>query len=359
MINKDRLITTFCDIVQVDSPSGEEEAMAQDLNTRLTNLGFITSRDDHGNLFASEEGSNPLMLSAHLDTVNPGRGIKPQVVGNFIQSDGTTILGGDCKAGIAAVLEALEVIKEEGTSRIPVQLIFTRGEEIGLVGARNLDFSMVQAKQAVVFDGNGPVNMVTTASPTYIRFDVQITGRSAHAGVEPEKGLSAIKIAAGIIANLPQGRLDGETTINIGSISGGSVRNTVPEEATFSGEFRSRSTETLDLLRLQITAALDSAREQYIEAKIVEDLNVDFHTYTLPNDHEMVQRASNVLANIDLTPNLGPTGGGTDANVFNRRGIPSVVVGMSTNLMHTNREYVDIPDLINTARFCQALLVSR
>ena len=115
----------------------------------------------------------------------------------------------------------------------------------------------------------------------------------------------------------------------------------------------------MDLLRLQITAALDRAREQYIEAKIVEDLNVDFHTYTLPNDHEMVQRASTVLENIDLTPNLGPTGGGTDANVFNRRGIPSVVVGMSTNLMHTNREYVDIPDLINTARFCQALLISR
>ena len=153
--------------------------------------------------------------------------------------------------------------------------------------------------------------------------------------------------------------MDNETTINIGSISGGSVRNTVPEEAMFSGEFRSRSTETLDLLRLQITNALDVARKQYKDANIVEDLNVDFHTYTLPNDHEMVQRASQVLGNIDLTPHLGPTGGGTDANVFNRRGIPSVVVGMSTNLMHTNREYVDIPDLINTARFCQALLVSR
>ena len=359
MIDKDRLVTTLCDIVQVDSPSGEEEAMAQDLITRLTALGFVTSRDAHGNLFASEEGSNPLMLSAHLDTVDPGRGIKPQVVGDIIQSDGTTILGGDCKAGIAAVLEALQTIKEDDASRIPIQLIFTRGEEIGLVGARNLDFSMIQATQAVVFDGNGPVSMVTTASPTYVSFDVRITGRSAHAGVEPEKGLSAIKIAADIIGQLPQGRLDDETTINIGSIGGGSVRNTVPEEAFFSGEFRSRSTETLDLLRLQITNALDAARKEYTDAKIVEDLDINFHTYTLPNDHEMVQRASDVLGNIDLKPNLGPTGGGTDANVFNRNGIPAVVVGMSTNLMHTNREYVDIPDLYNTARFCQALLLSR
>ena len=359
MINKDRLITTFCDIVQIDSPSGEEEAMAQDLNRRLTALGFVISRDDHGNLFASEEGSNPLMLSAHMDTVDPGRGIKPQVVGDRVQSDGTTILGGDCKAGIAAVLEALESIKQDGASRIPVQLIFTRGEEIGLVGARNLDFSMVQATQAVVFDGNGPVSMVTTASPTYISFDVRITGRSAHAGVEPEKGLSAIKIAADIIGQLPQGRLDDETTINIGSISGGSVRNAVPEEAIFSGEFRSRNTETLDLLRLQITNALDAARKQYRDAKIVEDLDINFHTYTLPNDHEMILRATTVLGDIDLKPNLGPTGGGTDANVFNRRGIPAVVVGMSTNLMHTTREYVDIPDLFNTARFCQALLTTR
>ena len=359
MIDKDRLITTFCDIVQIDSPSGEEEAMAQDLHRRLTALGFTIERDAHGNLLASEEGSNPLMLSAHMDTVEPGRGIKPQVVGEVIQSDGATILGGDCKAGIAAILEALEAIKEDGTPRIPVQLIFTRGEEIGLVGARNLDYSMVEAKQAVVFDGNGPVSMVTTASPTYISFDVRITGRSAHAGVEPEKGLSAIRIAAEIIAQLPQGRLDDETTINVGSISGGSVRNAVPEEAFFSGEFRSRNTETLDLVRLQVRDALEAARQRYKEAKIVEDLDIDFHTYTLPHDHQMVQRATSVLGDVGLKPNLGPTGGGTDANVFNRKGIPAVVVGMSTNLMHTTREYVDIPDLVNTARFCQALLTTR
>ena len=179
--------------------------MAQDLDRRLTALGFVISRDAHGNLLASEEGSDPLMLSAHMDTVEPGRGIKPRIVGDEVHTDGTTILGGDCKAGVAAILEALESLKEDGTPRIPVQLVFTRGEEIGLVGAWNLDFSMVQAKQAVVFDGNGPVNTVITASPTYIGFDVRVTGRSAHAGVEPEKGLSAIRIAADIIGKPPPG----------------------------------------------------------------------------------------------------------------------------------------------------------
>ena len=359
MLDKDRLVTTFCDIVQIDSPSGEEEEVAQDLTRRLTALGFTIARDAHGNLLASEEGSDPLMLSAHMDTVEPGRGIKPRIVGDEVHTDGTTILGGDCKAGIAAILEALESIREDGARRIPVQLVFTRGEEIGLVGAWNLDFSLVQARQAVVFDGNGPVNTVITASPSYVGFDVHVTGRAAHAGVEPEKGLNAIRIAADIIGRLPQGRLDDETTINVGLISGGSVRNAVPEEAAFSGEFRSRNTETLELLRLQVEDALSKARDDYKEAKIVGDLKVQFHTYHLPSDHVMVQRATGVLGDLGLRPNLQPTGGGTDANVFNRHGIPAVVVGMSTNLMHTKSEYVDIPDLYDTAKFCQALLLKR
>lgn len=356
MIRRERVTATFCDLVRIDSPSGEEEAVAQELTGRLEALGLEVSRDDHGNLIASEEGDAPLLLSAHMDTVEPGRGVMPKVEGDLIRSDGTTILGGDCKAGVAAVLEALESVHEDGTPRIPVQLVFTRGEEIGLVGARNLDFSMLRSKEAVVFDGNGPVTKVTTSSPTYLRLDVHITGRAAHAGVEPEKGISAIKIAAEIIAGLPQGRLDPETTINIGTISGGSVRNTVPEEATFSGEMRSRNTETLDLLRLQVLETIDSVRRKYEEAVVREELGVEFQMYKLTPDDPMVTRACSVLATLGLEPELGPTGGGTDANVFNQHGIQCVVVGMSTNEMHTTREYVVVPDLVDTARFCHALL---
>src|SRR5207245_2320618 len=154
---------------------------------------------------ASESGADPLMLSAHMDTVEPGRGIKPIVEGDRVRTDGSTVLGGDCKAGIAAILEALESMQEAKVKRRPVQLVFTRGEETGLEGAKQVDFSMVRAKEAIVFDGNGPVSNVINASPTYIRFVVEVTGRAAHAGVEPEKGLSAIRIAADIIILLPQG----------------------------------------------------------------------------------------------------------------------------------------------------------
>ena len=188
MINEDRLVKTFCDLVQIDSPSDEEEEVAQDLSRRLEALGFEILRDAHGNLIAREDGENPLLLSAHMDTVEPGRGIKPTIEGDRIVSDGTTILGGDCKAGVAAILEGLESVVEEGLPRRTLQLAFTRGEEIGLVGARNMDFSMITADEAVVFDGNGPVNKLTGSSPTYVSFEVNITGPVGACGCRAGKG---------------------------------------------------------------------------------------------------------------------------------------------------------------------------
>ena len=356
MIDRDRLVQTFCDIVRIDSPSGEEDAIAADLRARLEELKFAVEEDANGNLVASEGGDEPLMLSAHMDTVEPGRGIKPSVAGDRIVSDGTTILGGDCKAGVAAILEALESVREQDLQHRPVQIVLTRGEEVGLLGARGLDMSMVRARNGVVFDGNGPVSRVTIASPTYMKFDVAITGRGAHAGVEPEKGLSAIRVAVDIISRLPQGRLDEETTFNVGTIQGGTVRNAVPEEASFSGEFRSRNMETFDLLTMQVREALDETRRDYREAVIRDEIEIEFHMYTLGPDDAMVRMASKVLEDVGLRAVLEPSGGGTDANVFNRMGIPSVVVGMSTNEMHTVREYVSVPDLMDTARFCEALL---
>jgi tripeptide aminopeptidase len=357
LIQTDRLVKTFCELVAIDSPSGLEEAVTLELEKRFLALGFHPSRDSHGNLIATEDGEKPLMLSAHMDTVDPGRGIIPIVDGDTIRSDGTTILGGDCKAGITAILEALESIKESGRKRHPVQLVFTKGEEIGLVGARNLDLSLIKADRAFVFDGNGPVSKITTASPTYISLEVHITGRSAHAGVEPEKGLSAIKIATEIISLLPQGRIDEETTINVGTISGGSVRNAVPEEARFSGEFRSRNTETLDLLKLQVLDAINLAKDKYQDAIISEELTVEFQMYTLGENDPMVEEACRILRILDLEPEMGPSGGGTDANIFNRAGIRCAVVGMATRDMHTVREHVFIPDLVDAARFCEELLL--
>ena len=358
MIDQERLVNSFCELVRIDSPSDEEEEVAKHLTERLTKLGFQVLRDAHGNVIASEDGDDPLLLSAHMDTVEPGRGIKPEVQGDRIVSDGTTILGGDCKAGVSAILEGLQSVKDEGLSRRTLQVVFTRGEEIGLIGATNLDYSMIRAKQSVVFDGNGPVNTITGASPTYMSFDVKVKGRAAHAGVEPEKGLSAIRIATEIISQLPQGRLDEETTFNVGFISGGSVRNAVPAEATFGGEFRSRNTETLDLLRMEVVAKLEQARQRYGEASIEEDMEILFHMYNLDPNDQIVKLVTRVMGNLNMRPNIQPSGGGTDANVMRHHGIECIVVGMSTNEMHTVDEYVVVPDLVNTARFCHMVVTA-
>ena len=356
MIDRDRLVKTFCDLVRIDSPSGEEDATAIDLMERLQALGFSPVRDDYGNVIAGDGGPDPLLLSAHLDTVEPGRGIKPIVNADRIVSDGTTILGGDCKAGVAAILEALTSIREDGTAHRPIEVAFTREEEIGLVGARNLDFSKIAAREAVVFDGEGPPSQITSASPTYIGFDIEITGRAAHAGVEPEKGLSAIEIAAAIISKLPQGRLDQESTFNIGTIEGGTVRNAVPESTTVRGEFRSRNLETLDSIRLQLSEAISSVREAFPEATIEDHLQTEFETYTLTDDDPATSLVTAALRSLGLEPSLRPSGGGTDGNIFRRRGISAVVVGMADHDMHTVRESVTIPDLVDAAHLCEALL---
>ena len=356
MVNRERLVQTFCDLVRIDSPSGEEEAMAQELARRFEALGLTVQRDAHGNVIASDEGDAPLLLSAHMDTVEPGRGIRPIVSGDRVHTDESTVLGGDCKAGVSAILEGLESVREQGVARIPVQVVVTRGEETGLEGAKGLDYSMVRAREAVVFDGHGAVTSLTVATPTYIRFAIEVTGRAAHAGVEPEKGISAIRIAADIITRLPQGRLDEETTFNVGTITGGSVRNAVPEHASFVGEFRSRNPESLERVKAQLLETLEDARSRYPEAAVSESLEIEFHGYFLDESEPVLARVGRALASIGREPTLGASGGGTDANIFAAHGTRSVVVGMGTRNMHTTREYVEVPDLVDAARLCRALL---
>ena len=360
MIDRDRLVATFVELAKIDSPSSEEEEIAQHLATALEELGLSVARDAYGNVIGTDgelDGeSEYVLLSAHMDTVEPGRGIEPIVEGDRIRTNETTILGGDCKAGVAAVLEAIKSIKEDDVPHVPYQVAFTREEEIGLVGARNLDFSMIDAKWAVVFDGEGPPSQITSSSPTYIGFEFEITGRAAHAGVEPEKGLSAIRLAAELITRLPQGRLDDETTFNVGTIEGGTVRNAVPENATVTGEFRSRNLEALDAIQVQLDDALRQVRELYPEAKIDMHVHTEFETYTLTEDDPATVHVMGVLRGLGLEPSLRPSGGGTDGNVFRAHGISSVVVGMADHGMHTVREYVTIPDLVDAAHLCESVL---
>ena len=209
MANRDRLIKLLKDLIRIDSPSGEEDAMDREISGRLLELGLKVHHDSFNNVIAKLPGSGePVLLSAHLDTVEPGRGIQPKLDGDVLRSDGSTILGGDCKAGVSIIMEALTAVVESGAPHLPVEAVFTRHEEGGLVGAHHLDFGLLTAKGGVVLDGEGPASRASLAAPSQNVVTGNITGRAAHAGLEPENGISAIIIAAEILTRLPLGRID-------------------------------------------------------------------------------------------------------------------------------------------------------
>jgi len=357
MINRERALQTLLDLIAIDSPSGDEAAIAAEIGRRCVALGGTARQDAHGNLVADFDGAGePLLLSAHMDTVQPGVGIKPVLDGDTLRSDGSTILAGDPKAGITAILEGLTSLKESGASRRAVQVVITRGEEQGLIGSQHLDYGMVRAREGFVFDGEGPVSKVTIAAPSQYSVEATIVGRAAHAGVEPEKGVPAIRIAAELITALPQGRLDTETTANIGMISGGTARNAVPERCSFRGEFRSRNESRLQQVRDEFERATAETRRRHPEAGIEVDLINLYQGYRIGENDPLLELARDIIGAIGLRPSLVESGGGTDANNFSKHGIKALVVGLGGEHFHTVRETLSVRNLVDAARFCTRAL---
>ena len=349
MADKERLLNTLVELIRIDSPSGEEDAIDEDLSSRLQALGCRVQHDAFNNIIAKLPGQgDPVMLSAHMDTVDPGRGIKPMVDGDILRSDGTTILGGDCKAGLAIVLEALASVKESGGNN--------RHEEGGLVGVHHLDFGLLSAKEGVVFDGEGPANRVTVAAPSQNVVTAHIKGRAAHAGLEPENGISAILIAAEILGQLPLGRIDGETTANIGRMEAGLKRNIIPEEAFLDGEIRSRDNAKLDHYSSEFRQIFDQAAAQYPKAQISLDITNTYQAYSVDAGHPTIATIGRALAAMGLAPQLEASGGGSDANVFIERGIIAVPVGIGVQSFHTTWETADIPLVLQGAEMCERVI---
>ena len=366
MPDRQRLMRTLIELIQIDSPTGEEDAIDAHLSSRLANLGATVRHDAYGNLVATLPGANgagdqpPVMLSAHMDTVEPGRSIKPALDadGEVLRSDGSTILGGDCKAGLAIVLEGLTSAIEAGTPRRSVQVVFSRAEEGGLNGARNLDFSLVQAKTGIVFDGEGPVSRVCVGAPAQNIVQANITGVASHAGLEPENGVSALLVAANILTRLPLGRIDHETTSNIGLLEGGLKRNIIPEHAYLDGELRSRNQAKLENYTAEFERAFDQVAAMYPLANI--DLNIwsQYRAYSVPEDHPALTDIARAVHTVGLTPTMETTGGGSDANVFFEHGIAALPVGIGVRDFHTTRETANINEIVDGARVCQMFVGS-
>ncbi|MDE2844608.1 MAG: M20/M25/M40 family metallo-hydrolase [Chloroflexota bacterium] len=359
MANRERLVESLISLIRIDSPTGEEDEMDREVTARLQNLGFTVKHDAYGNVIARLEGTGEaVILSAHLDTVEPGRGIRPRLEGDILRSDGTTILGGDCKAGVAIVLEALTSVVESGSPHLPVEVVFSRAEEGGLNGSRNLDFSLISATRGVVFDGEGAVNRITSAAPAQNVIKAEITGRASHAGLEPEKGLSALVVAGHILTRLPLGRIDDETTSNVGYLEGGLKRNIVPERAFLDGEIRSRDQQKLDRLTDQFRQVFAEVGEMYPDARVDLDISNTYRAYRVDAEHPAAVMVSQALGQIGLQPQFAGSGGGSDANVFFEHGIAALPVGIGVRSFHTREETALIPEVLQGAEMCQRLITA-
>ncbi|PKB83068.1 MAG: hypothetical protein BZY88_03105 [SAR202 cluster bacterium Io17-Chloro-G9] len=357
MASKERLVKTLMHLIQIDSPSGEEDAIDLEVSSRLRALGCQVQHDSYNNVIAKLPGEgDPVLLSSHMDTVDPGRGIKPLLEGDTLRSAGTTILGGDCKAGLTIVLEALACIQDVGAPHRPVEVIFTRHEEGGLVGVHHLDFSLITAKMGVVFDGEGPVNRVTVAAPSQNVVTANIKGRAAHAGVEPEKGIPAILIAAEILNKLPLGRIDQETTANIGRMDAGLKRNIIPESAFLDGEIRSRDNAKLDHISDEFRRVFDQVGTKYADAQVSLEIENTYQAYRVENHHPTVAMICQALSRLGEEAELKASGGGSDANVFIEQGIVALPVGIGVQSFHTTWETASISQVLQAAEFCQEVI---
>jgi tripeptide aminopeptidase len=366
-VKQDRLVELFTTLCSINSPSRQEREVAEYVKGFLRGLG-LEVREDHaaqqveGNannliatLLANISGVPRIFFSAHLDTVEPNPNVKIIQENGIIRTDGSTILGADDKAGVSAILEAIRIVVENNLPHGQIQLLFTVCEEIGLRGARAMDLSLVESDFGFVYDSGPPIGTVVSQTPTHDTLEVRLIGKPAHAGVEPEKGINAIEIAAHAIARMRLGRLDEETTANIGTIHGGHAINIVCPEVHLRAEARSR---TMAKVNAQIAHMIEcferAAQERGGRAEIHHERH--YEGYQLTENDLPVRVVHAAARKIGLEPLMRPTGGGADANIFIARGLPCCVVGTAMEKVHTHEEFVQVENLARSVDLTLAII---
>ena len=366
MIQKERLLATFLDYVQIDSESTHEKAMALRIAADLEAIGCQISFDDSlaatgsdtGNLFctlpATKEGE-PVLFMAHMDTVVPGNGVKPVIRDGIIYSSGDTVLGGDDKSGIVAIVEAMRVITEQNIPHPEITAVFTVAEEVGLRGSLAMDYDKVTAKKAVVLDSSGNAGKIIVQAPGQCKIDAAVVGVRAHAGVAPEEGVSAIQVLAHAIAEMKLLRIDEETTANIGSIHADYATNIVPEKASMKAEARSRDDKKLSIQVEHMTDCLQRACDRF-GATLQCNVQRAYSAYAHSEDDAFVQEVMDACRRIGIEPQTAASGGGSDANHLNAHGIKALVLGTGMTKVHTTQEELSIKNLEDTAEIALSLM---
>jgi len=376
-INEKRLLDTFLKLVQIDSESLQEGAMQRYVAAEMKKRGCQVYVDKagkkigstaQGNIIATLKGINPgkpFFLSAHLDTVKPGKGIKPQVKNGRITSDGKTILGGDDKTGVALMLEIAQLLHEQKTAHPTVQFIFTLNEETGMGGSKNLDYSKIKAKDGLMLD-NEELNELLVKGPAVCDFKVHITGVTAHAGVCPEKGISALEVAAKALSMMKLGRVDKETVCNFGIISGGQVTNAVMPELDLSGEARSLDPKKLQKQIKHMKDCFAKAAKLFVKKVAGKTIRpvIDIQTPMRYGALRVPLTAPSVKLTLAAAKKYGikmkavSSGGGCDANVMCQQGMSSPNLGLGVRNCHTPQEYVDLAEFYTAAKIVLDVLLN-
>ncbi|MCR4428918.1 MAG: M20/M25/M40 family metallo-hydrolase [Caldiserica bacterium] len=358
-MNRERIIEEFVKQINIPSVSGNEEEFSQYLETRLKDLGLSVEKDSFGNIFAilpgNTTGKKPVLFCAHMDTV-PTDPVKYYIDGDKIKANGSQILGADDKAATTALLEMLHSLKEEGVSHGDVEVLLTVQEEIGLIGAKNFDLGKARSQFFFVLDYSGPIGLAVYSAPFANEFHFRFFGKAAHAGSEPEKGISAIQALAMAISNMPLGRIDSETTANIGIISGGRATNIVADFAEMKGEARSRNPQKLEKqTQLMLQAAEEAAIS--VGARVEIDCRREYEGYTLKEDDDIILILKEALSSIGSSLKLVAAGGASDANVFNFKGRKSLVLSCGYEYPHTREEEVSISQMVDLSRLLKEIVL--
>jgi tripeptide aminopeptidase len=366
MVNENRLVQRFIQLVQIDSVSGEERELAEFLKTEFALRGLTAVEDQAGLVLGLQAGNllvkipgnknKPgLLFAAHMDTVEPGRGVKAIKEDDVIRSSGDTILGSDDKAAIAILLEACDVLIGSNIDHPPIEMLFTIAEEQGLLGIKQFDFGRIEARMGYVLDAGGPPGTIVIQAPCQNEIEYIVQGKSAHAGMNPEDGINAIQLAALAVSKMPCGRLDTSTTCNLGLIEGGIARNIVPDWCSIKGEVRSYQRNRLD----ELTILLKETFISEVEArggKAQVDIKFLYPEIMLDRQSEVVQLAVKAAERIGIKPSLAGAGGGSDANIINHRGIPCANLGIGMKDVHTCNENINITDLIKATELVISIM---
>ena len=373
-VNRERVAEAFIQLCEIESPSRRERRIADYLTGLFTELGADIVEDDSaprtgadcGNLIIRFPGTaprQPLFFACHMDTVEPGRGIKVLRRGDLFTSIGNTILGGDDKSGIAALIEVMRLLHENDVECGPIEIVLTTCEEIGLLGAKNFDHTLLQAKQGYALDSTG-IDRVIVGAPAANHLKIKVHGIAAHAGLNPEQGVSALCLAARAIADLRLGRLDEQSTANFGLIHGGVATNIVPDLITIEGEVRSHSPEKLEDYTREIESTFHNVVRGWSEKvgaagqpSVEISVEMEYPVMHIAADEPVlarVQQAGNLLAR-EITFEVA--GGGSDANIFNSYGLKTAIIATGMDKVHTIDECLDLNDLTRLTELLLAIVL--